>query len=79
MNNMLGCFQGLELMKTVDSTFDKMDVAVALHHRLIDQTAFASLLACLECAEDRDNVWHRILSIKAHKVPVTPISSSKSA
>ncbi|KAA6425716.1 MAG: hypothetical protein FRX49_04091 [Trebouxia sp. A1-2] len=66
--------QGTMLMDTVDNTFDKMDVAVALHHRLIDQTEFATLLCCLECQEDRDNVWHRILASKAHKQPVCPSS-----
>jgi len=66
--------QGTTLMGTVDNTFDKMDVAVALHHRLIDQTEFATLLCCLECQEDRDNVWHRILASKAHKQPVCPSS-----
>lgn len=63
--------QGSTLMGTVENTFDKMDVAIALHHRLIDQTEFATLLCCLECEEDRDNVWHRILTNKAHKQPVT--------
>ncbi len=67
--------QGTSLMGTVDNTFDKMDVAVALHHRLIDQTEFATLLCCLECQEDRDNVWHRILASKAHKQPVCPTPS----
>ena len=62
--------QGTTLMGTVSNTFDKMDVAIALHHRLIDQTEFATLLCCLECEEDRDNVWHRILTNKAHKQPV---------
>ena len=43
--------QGCTLMGTVDNTFDKMDVAIALHHRLIVQTEFATLLCCLECEE----------------------------
>lgn len=64
--------QGSTLMGTVDNTFDKMDVAIALHHRLIDQTQFATMLCCLECEEDRDNVWHRILTSKAHKQPALP-------
>lgn len=65
-------------MTTVDNTFDKMDIAVALHQRLIDQTAFAKLLSCLECQEDRDNVWHRILTSKSHKLPVTTVSPKSS-
>lgn len=68
----LDAMQGTSLMGTVDNTFDKMDVAVALHHRLIDQTEFATLLCCLDCQEDRDNVWHRILASKGHKQPVCP-------
>ena len=64
-------------METVDNTFDKMDVAVALHHRVVDQTAFATLLRCLECQEDRDNVWHRILTSKSHKMPVTAVSQPR--
>lgn len=69
----LACYvQGSTLMGTVENTFDKMDVAIALHHRLIDQTQFATLLCCLECEEDRDNVWHRILTNKAHKQPACP-------
>ena len=67
--------QGSTLMGTVDNTFDKIDVAIALHNRLIDQTEFATLLCCLECEEDRDNVWHRILTNKAHKQPVCPAST----
>ena len=43
------CVQGVTLMSTVDSTFDKMDVAVALHHRLINQTEFEVLLCSLDC------------------------------
>ena len=69
------CVQGSTLMGTVENTFDKMDVAIALHHRLIDQTQFATLLCCLECEEDRDNVWHRILTNKAHKQPACPATT----
>ena len=68
--------QGAELMLTLDNEFDKVDVAVALHGRLVDQTAFTRVLDTLECTEDRENVWHRV---GAAKLPVFSMSRKSSS
>ncbi|GLC45917.1 hypothetical protein PLESTF_000712100 [Pleodorina starrii] len=52
--------QGRQLLDAVPSSFDKVEVAVLLHGRLIDQNRFSYVLEGLESQPDRDNVWHRI-------------------
>ncbi|EFJ51670.1 hypothetical protein VOLCADRAFT_87345 [Volvox carteri f. nagariensis] len=52
--------QGRQLIDAIPSSFDKLEAAVLLHGRLIDQNRFSFVLEGLESQADRDNVWHRI-------------------
>ncbi|GFR52966.1 hypothetical protein Agub_g15643, partial [Astrephomene gubernaculifera] len=56
--------QGRQLLDLIPSSFDKVEVAVLLHGRLIDQNRFSYMLEGLESPSDRDNVWHRITALK---------------
>ncbi|KAG2494568.1 hypothetical protein HYH03_007334 [Edaphochlamys debaryana] len=56
--------QGRQLVDALPSSFDKIEVAVLLHGRLIDQNRFSYMLEGLESQADRDNVWHRITALK---------------
>ncbi|KAK9812797.1 hypothetical protein WJX72_003994 [[Myrmecia] bisecta] len=69
--------QGRQLMASLDSNFDKMDVACALHQRLVDQTQFSVLLGQLESTADVDNVWHRISASKKPQFQALRKSMSK--
>uniref|UniRef100_A0A7S3QS32 DUF4476 domain-containing protein n=1 Tax=Dunaliella tertiolecta TaxID=3047 RepID=A0A7S3QS32_DUNTE len=56
--------QGTEVMRTLPTTFEKVDAAVLLHGRLVDQTSFSQMLENADCQGDKDNIWHRITSLR---------------
>ncbi|GLI66393.1 hypothetical protein VaNZ11_010185 [Volvox africanus] len=60
--------QGRQLIDSIPSSFDKVEMAVLLHGRLIDQNRFSYVLEGLETQADRDNVWHRI-TVQKKKAP----------
>mmetsp|Transcript_573 Transcript_573/g.1812 ORF Transcript_573/g.1812 Transcript_573/m.1812 type:complete len:239 (-) Transcript_573:2968-3684(-) len=56
--------QGKDMVMCVESSFDKVEAACALHPRLVDQNHFSRVLEALEDRADRENVWHRLASAK---------------
>jgi len=56
--------QAQKVLKILQTTFDQIEAATVLHSRLIDQNHFSTVLDVLECQADRDNVWHRITTMK---------------
>ncbi|KXZ52939.1 hypothetical protein GPECTOR_8g314 [Gonium pectorale] len=64
--------QGRQVLAAIPSAFDKIEVAVLLHGRLIDQNRFSHILETLESQADRDNVWHRITQLKKLSSKMAP-------
>uniref|UniRef100_A0A061RES4 Uncharacterized protein n=1 Tax=Tetraselmis sp. GSL018 TaxID=582737 RepID=A0A061RES4_9CHLO len=56
--------QALSLVSRCGAAFDKVEAAATIHPRLVDQNHFYLVLEALECAEDRENVWHRLTATK---------------
>ncbi|PNW78330.1 hypothetical protein CHLRE_09g401650v5 [Chlamydomonas reinhardtii] len=67
--------QGRQLIDAIPSSFDKVEVSVLLHGRLIDQNRFSFMLEGLESQADRDNVWHRITAMKKSASKLHPSGS----
>jgi len=56
--------QGRILLESLSDSFERVEAAVQLHQRLIDQNRFTWMIDALDCQADRDNVWHRVTQIR---------------
>ncbi len=56
--------QGRAALDLCPTSFDKIELAVMLHARLVDQSRFSVVLDGIPDPAERDNVWARITSAK---------------